>query len=251
MTLWIFGDSYAQPAQKKFYDLVERPLTWKEELGYKLQTKVDGEGRPGVSQEYLFNSFKTRSNSFKKDDYCIFIHTESQRRWFFNDRPEVSNLWMNSFGDLVKKDEKKAIESYKKYLYNPMLGNSITEMLSTFINWTCMSKQMNVIQIAGFEVEEHFIQNPSVDVVGNMLNIAKGEFKGDIMPACFDANSGMDMRLNHMSWPNHDKFAEALYKSLVNKETLDLSEGWYKDIYTSISNYTELNSEYAKYQWQY
>ena len=249
MTIWIFGDSYAQSAQETFYDLKDRPLTWVEHLSKLSGMKVDGEARPGVSQDYLYNAFRLKIDQMKKGDVVVFIHTESQRRWFFKDRPEISNLWMNTFGKLVKKDEAKAIEAYKKYLYNPMLGGCITEMLSTFVNTICMAKQMKMIQIPGFELEERLIHNPYCTVTGNLMNISLGEFKDSkLRNKCFDEARGIDMRLNHMTWPNHEKLAIAIHKSLETREPLDLSSiSFDKNVYNTVSEYLRYGKEYFEY----
>ena len=122
MKLWAFGDSYTiDGRQTASADIIWQNIdkSWVELLQKKLNSSaLNIFAAPGVANEWIFNNVLEQCVNFKSDDVVVVQLTCASRRWFFEDRPWTSNfLWASDTDDLSK-NEKTALEFYRRYLIN-------------------------------------------------------------------------------------------------------------------------------------
>lgn len=243
MTVYVFGDSFAEQSSHAFYKLEDRFTTWMEALQIELKTDVVGNAKAGVSQEYIFSQFSDMSTSFTENDYCVYMHTEPSRRWVLEDRPELSNLYMNYKGCKIRKDEIEAIEAYKKYLWNQSQNISITKAITHAVNYVAIATKCRTIQVPTFEHAECIIHNPFVKVTGTLMDVEEKEFDSmNTRRECYYGKS--DKRHNHLSPVNHQVYGKKLYNSLYYGNELNLTKGFAEDLYTSKEEYDGVNDRF-------
>lgn len=243
MTIYVFGDSFAEQSSHAFYKLEDRFTTWMEILQIELKTDVVGNAKSGVSQEYIFKQFNDMSSKFTESDYCVYVHTEPSRRWVLEDRPELGNLYMHYKGAKIRKDELEAIELYKKYLWNQSQNLAISQAITQAVNYIAMATRCRTIQIPTFPNGSDLIHNPFVKVTGDLMTVEEKEF--DNMGTRGDCYAGkVDKRHNHLSPVNHQVFGKKLYNSLYYGNELNLTKGFAEGLYTSKEEYDGANDRF-------
>lgn len=243
MTVYVFGDSFAEQSSHAFYKVEERFTTWMEVLQIELKCDVVGHAKAGVSQEYIFQQFTEASDSFEEGDYCVYMHTEPSRRWVLEDRPELANLYMEYKGTKIRKDELEAIELYKKYLWNQSQNLAITKAITQAVNWVGLAQKCRTIQIPSFPHGNEIIHNPYVKVTGDLQTVEQNEF--DSMKTRGDCYGGkVDKRHNHLSPVNHQVYGKKLYNTLYYGNELNLTKGFAENLYTSKEEYDGVNDRF-------
>lgn len=233
--LWVFGDSYTQHSQSNQEDF------WTFKLAKKLGVETyHNWSQYGVSNEYISEGFTRYGNEINQDDFLIFIITWKSRHWFFEERPEVSNLNMMSNGVILKdygKQYEQAVKHFEKYLDSERLANIKLNWYYGYLNFI-ESHFPNTLIIPGFDNNLHRSFNFQVE--GNLFPIGEREFETPkIGKTIFEKKWGnLDRRTGHMSNANHKILAEKVFQTLTTKTPLDLNNGFKKE-FINLSNYKE------------
>ena len=233
--LWVFGDSYTQHSQSN------QENCWTFQVAKKLGVKTyHNWSQYGVSNEYISEGFTRHSNEITQDDFLIFIITWKSRHWFFEDRPEVSNLNMMSNGVIYKeygKQYEQAVKHFEKYLDSERLANIKLNWYYGYLNFV-ESHFPNTLIIPGFDNDFHRAFNFQVN--GNLYPIGASEFETPkIGETIFKKKWGsLDRRVGHMTNINHEILAEKVYQTFITKAPLDLYNGFEKE-FINLSNYKD------------
>lgn len=223
MTIWVFGDSYVE----------ERGVDWQwfKQLGKLMNEPVIALGESGVNNDFITHQIYLHLEQEKihKDDWVIQVHTQYSRQWFFKDRPKLSNFVHHTDPTVLgmTRDEKRAADSWIKYLYNPeclrwqTYANSLA--MHTAVNW--LSGGARSLIIPGFH-NGFFPFNPHIGVKGTLTECVSYLETADL--AEYEkmlTQDGGDPRVNHMSQTNHSILAQKIADSRTTGE-LNLLKGF-------------------------
>ena len=237
--LWVFGDSYTRHSQ------TNQENFWTFKLAKMLNVKTyHNWSQYGISNEYICDGFMEHSSSISPKDYIIFIITSKSRHWFFENRPEISNLNMVQ-GDSIIKEEYgsssvKAVHYFEKYLDSERLNNIKLNWYYGYLNFV-ETHFPNTLLIPGFDNGFHRSINHEVD--GYLYPIGASEFETpDIGEKIFKKKWGrLDRRMGHMADNNHTILAEKVYDTFKNNVTLDLKFDYDKE-FINLDNYKDFET---------
>lgn len=236
--LYIFGDSFSTPHKHK--DEVIGPngrvsftpleKSWTAIVNESLNggNNYVNESVLGCSNEYIFHKLSETEPSFNGGDYVIIQLTSFYREWFFQDKPHMANYLISKFtpGVHVTKEESKALEMYKRYLYSEhrlfLHYNAIYDAI-TLRTILYAEKGIRCLILPGF----HDVSG----VNGNMFEASKLEFDCDETANTYYNKTG-DLRFNHFSEVNHKILANKVIDFFNTGKTIDLTTGFKTGIYT-------------------
>ena len=273
MKLFIIGDSWAVLPDKQYLDNPDTlPDTYQFLLYEKLQAEcLQVHAINGTGIDWAVSKYYEISDQIAENDCVLWIVTSPTRRWLLKDNPEFSNVWAHySYFDFFPQ-QRKAIEMYRKYLSTEHVDETFLMSSSAAISYDVMTKGASIIQCPGFLTYSSDpdlmtcskLCNPHVSVYGSMESIGAYNFTNKydhikehdlwIVKAAQSqkdmvVKTNIDNRFNHMSWKNHEEFAERVYQSFVNKKDLDLHEGFIMEPLDTTDSWTSYNSEYLKSQ---
>lgn len=231
--LWIFGDSYAVPINHHhqtipdwhWANLLQQNLDFKEFLIIAAN---------GVSNEWIYYKFKEHIDQIDSDDIVIVVMTQLKRRWFFEDNIGVSNLTViNDEINSLTYEQKNAVKQYLMYLENPKCNIVYFESIFNSFYYLAEKLNLNLLILPGFEYPLQTFRN-AYEVNGSLFEVCMEEITGKtyedwekfICVRC----KGIDTRIGHLSEINHRILSEKLFNTLTKKETLDLDNGFKKEI---------------------
>jgi len=233
--LWIFGDSYSIPiaflkeafAIKAKIDPTIYTTNWIEEVTKKIPVKeLEVFSQFGVSNEWIFKKVFEQVKNFKTNDCVIVQLTNSNRHWFFKDKPTESNIVQGLAHPDHSKDKRKAIEGYIKYLDNDHMNDIIyTSMIYSFMYLKIGMPNIKILLLPGW--------GSAPETIGNLTNnVCDAEFDNKETQEVFYSETGFDRRLNHMSIDNHYILADKIADYFNNNIPVDLTTGFETNIYT-------------------
>ena len=246
--LHVFGDSWATPPTKELVDDPNCPTPWMFLLFDKLGCEaIKSYAANGTSMDWVMHQFfEHGQDDIQKGDCIVWIVTHPSRRWLLEDHPELSNIWMNyDTCDAISPQERKALIQYRRYLNNKKSVNTHLKAMSIAMSHVAMSKGAKIIQVPGFvrtspdaKAPTHeMLFNPFVKVTGALEVVGSYNFPKEYeiwernkMQVDMVTETQIDNRFNHMSWDNHEIFANKLYESFVNRKDLDVDNGFSSDV---------------------
>ena len=243
-TLWIFGDSFATPTSAALTQIecastnptpkqASLPLfQWSRQLQQLLPNcseNIQIYSQFGISNEWLFDSMRNHHSMIQTNDYVVLITTDANRRWFFQDRPNVSGLSnIIDFPDGFSNAELNAVKSYVTHLHNnPILSECYHETLIGWAAHLSNACRYKLCVIPAFET------TPLHSAYGSLNNVCNQEFDDAKLRDYFYSLGGhADRRVNHMSKVNHGILAQKLADYFVgNTERINLDDGFVTHIY--------------------
>lgn len=242
MTIWVFGDSFAE----HFPGLKDQ---WMERIAAELKTNVVSFGLAASSLEYTYHKFNQYRQDIKQDDVIIIALTSYSRRWFFKYFP----------GDLVKIHNQGSFDDYKElakspkgdlkeqealYAYSESLSDNDlheTYLMNFLYNVNYLTKKLNlktIVMINLYDINQLMKDKknlfPNIYFPDNMmLDIFLGEFTKDYMIDFTEAT--IDLRVNHMVRTNHIILADKIINHIKHNTKIDLAEGFIKNIVSNKS----------------
>jgi hypothetical protein len=271
MKLFIIGDSWAVVPNKEYIDNSDTlPDTYHFLLYEKLQADaLFVHAMNGTGIDWAVSKYYEICNQITENDCVLWIVTSPTRRWLLKDNPELSNVWMRYDDCDIFPQQRKALEMYRKYLSTEHVDETFLMSLSAAVSYDVMARGASIIQCPGFLTYSSDpnlmtcskLFNPHVSVYGSMESIGTYNFSNEhdhvkehdlwIAKAAQSQidmvrKTGIDNRFNHMSWKNHEEFAERVYQSFVNKKDLDLYKGFIMEPLDTTDSWKNYNSEYLK-----
>lgn len=222
--LWVFGDSFSTydmpPSKDNPTGKVEHPswiaLTCK---GLDISESTIYADY-GVSNDWIFHQFIENMHQMDTGDYVIIQPTQKHRQWFFEE-PSLANYWLKDLEKHVSKEEKNAVEAYVTYLQNDRLDDlRYVQFGLALERLSQMAQHLRILVLPGFF--------GVTGVTGTLISICDGEFADvNVVGGNFyQANGGIDPRLNHMSAENHEILANKVVEFFTNGTTIDLTTGF-------------------------
>jgi len=240
--LWVFGDSYGVHVAQNPNSIT--PWFWAYDLAKKLKcSQYENHCQMGVSNEYIHKCIKNYKDEISSDDYVIVITTSILRKWFFKDRPFISNFYIDNFNDMVTKDEFESVRRYVTHLNNPDLNSIYFEDYLGWLHYMSRKNDWNMLVLPGFESDGYPISDRYI-VKGTLIDICSNEFSSNESAKWFYSSfsNGRDRRAGHLLKDNHTILSNKIYNTFEQNEELDLTNGFFKG--TIIKN----NEKYLKDQ---
>jgi hypothetical protein len=236
--LYTFGDSYS--CDSKYYDTVNKerihkflPLekNWTSILSEKLTGNIEhiNDSIVGCSNEFIFHRLMTRISEFKEGDYVVVSATSVNRRWLIERRPDVAlhhaTANINQEPGITK-EERAAILQYTTYLHSDLAAETIYDA----IFWATVYAAQRVEDLGvRFLIIPGFRDIPGVN--GNLFDLSNSEFDNLETRDEF-YKMAPDLRWNHLTEVNHKILADKVFDFFTEKQTVDLTTGFQKNIYT-------------------
>ena len=240
MSIWIFGDSYADP-----FKCVPNLDKWTEKIAIEMNLPTFNFGKCGSSLVYTYTKFYEVKDNIQSDDILIISLTDLDRHWFFGDRPELGTQ-RELTKDQGLSEENTALKYYTLYLDNKL------HQIPSLYNFLCavelltIQKKLHTIILPNFsDVREYF---DTTEDKFTCLNIAKGKMldisiietkRENIDKFIKDGINllgSFDYRINHMCKTNHQILVEKLKKNIFDKTEIDLTSGFVENIYDHYQN---------------
>lgn len=244
MTVWVFGDSFSQPAE----DMI--PEQWMNRLAESLGTTAKSLAVNGSSLEFTYHRFNIARKKIVENDVVIINITDINRRWFFKAHPS-HNKDTSPTGD---KRETKAIELYRQHLDHNKEINQ-TYLIDFLYNVHALTEKLNLktIFLINFLDQYDFLKNVMqnyplfVFAKGLLVDVTLYEYTHEFFEK-ENAKGNMgekDPRLNHLCKTNHLILANKIYDNIKNNVSLDLTNGFTKHIF---SEEALNNPQFIKYE---
>lgn len=232
MTLWVFGDSYANGHESKHW-------FWSESLATKLSTDIQNLGKAGTGLEFTYAEVQNNYNRFKEHDVVVICLTQFHRQYFIPGRPQISILTSldNDFitPKEIRREYKSAIELFYKKLYREENSKVNFTNFLFFLEYLANRLNLQIIGIPCFsDVDEFLSYNkdtfPSVHFAsGNLFSVSENECNNEeVVQVFYD----YEARANHICRRNHEVLVTKLSNYLINNVYIDLSTDFHKGFMT-------------------
>ena len=234
MTIWVFGDSYAE----QYPNLKDQ---WMKRVADHLDTNVRSFGLVGSSTEFTYHAFNNVRHEFKKNDIIILTLTTHSRRWFFKLYPSHTAQPMpnTDFKSPVSiysptgfKEIDESLELYEEFLNNQEVAESHLQNFLYNLNGITKKLNLHTIVILNFYDTAHFLEDKK-DQFANLhftkdtiVNVSLNEFTKNYIIEY--NNFKKDTRVNHLIRSNHIILADKIIDNIKNKTTIDLTMGFIK-----------------------
>jgi hypothetical protein len=217
MALWIFGCSFSVSSKQVPKNT---HATWAELLTNKMGLdEYHSYAEWGVSNEFIIDQFMKVNDQIKSKDTVIIQVTEKARQWFFKDKPEIGNFYINDLHKYVTTDQKRAVEMYITHLDSEDAQDmryALTGMALSHI--ATVRKDCKIMILPGFQCVP--------GVVGSLIEVCNNEFISDESRIAWYSKYQIDPRTNHMSKANHYILAEKIFYAFNTGKLLDLTTGF-------------------------
>lgn len=240
MTVWVFGDSYAE-----YYGLKDQ---WMHKVASTLKTDLKSFGLVGSSIEYTFDKFNSVRDNISKQDIIIIALTTYNRRWFFKEYPQHTAypkpktnfvkpklIYSNTGFDEV--DE--SLKMYETYLKNNKIHE--TYLLNFLYNLHDLTSKLNLhtIILINFYDTENFLKNKREEFPlfhfskDKLLNISMNEYSKDYITR--HDFSQPDIKVNHFIKSNHLILAKKIVNNIKKHQPIDPTTGFIRHIFNEKS----------------
>ena len=217
--LFVYGDSYAAPRGSWGFTEGYDFKTYYELLGELLHcTSVSVYGMQGASNTWIIDRLVNTCDSHTQEDYCVIILTDQNRRWFWHDKPQLSNyMQLEDFDRFLTPEEIDAVKKYYLYLNDSKICQIEFEQSARV---AMAASRADTRVIGGF--------NHITGQLSNLTVQSVKEYQGGLAAMNQDyqlRGQGFDPRLNHFSEVNHQRLAELIHTWFLHPATvLDLTQ---------------------------
>lgn len=235
MTLWVFGDSYAQ----QYPGLEDQ---WMQQVANTIGTDVKSFGLVGSTIEYTSMQFNSARKNIKQGDVVIIALTSHNRRWFFKDYPThtgqpiedttiMSPVFDYSPTGYNEIDE--ALNLYEINLKNQEVNDAC--LYNFLYNINSFAKNIHTILLVNFFDCEYAANRIKKELTH--LHIAHEKM---IMPSLMEYTKKhllevtdhlLDTRVNHLCRRNHYVLAKKIIANIEHNKVIDLSREFHEDFY--------------------
>lgn len=190
----------------------------------------------GASQDWCWMQLHAwvESGALRPQDYLIVAMTHPGRYWYLDRIPELSNSNIIDLDRWCSREESRAIELFIKHIQRPRLDAINLVNRLGWLGYQVLKKGLQrPLMIKCFaqdlfqceEMEELNISNGDL-----YQGIQYWEFENPDQEEFSNYFSGIDCRYNHLCLTNHSILGPRVAHSLITGETLDLTQGFSKNI---------------------
>ena len=216
MALWVFGDSFSIPSKFQPQPL---PYTlWTDLLAHYLgYTEHYNYADWGVANDYIIDQFISKLPEMKPADCVVLQLTNSNRQWFFKDKPCTANYFSKGLEKELTTDQIRAVEMYITHLQRDEIDIMRYTLLQLAVERIAQQhRQLRILMLPGFL--------PLDGVQGSLVEICDGEFDNTKnIQSYYDLHDGYDPRPNHLSKNNHEILASKIQKFFTHGHRVDLT----------------------------
>jgi hypothetical protein len=242
--LFILGDSFSYPhkTEKKLW-----PVIAGEHLSKKIGSRVEvvNHSLIGASQDYVWKTLSNILTQMTPDDFLSIVKTSSDRFWYFEKRPEWSNVMsIQNVTQMTDDPElQKTILSFVTRIWRPSLASQLQNHRLGYLSYYVLKNKLRrPLIIKGFETaDDHLLDFPELNFSNQSLSrIQFAEFEkfdgaqvyaDELMDAKYWHH--VDCRYNHMCLSNHAVLGNLVGESLYNDTPISLgSDVFHKKIIT-------------------
>jgi hypothetical protein len=216
MALWVFGDSFS--IASKFQPQPLPYTLWTDLLAHHLEyTEHYNYADWGVANDYIINEFISKLPEMKPADCVVLQLTNSNRQWFFKDKPCTANYVAKGLEKELTTDQIRAVEMYVTHLQRDDIDIMRYTLLQLAIERIAQqNRRLRILILPGFV--------PLDGVRGTLVEICDGEFiNTEIIQSYYDLHDGYDPRPNHLSKNNHEILASKIHKFFTHGHRVDLT----------------------------
>lgn len=244
--LYILGDSFSYPhkTEKKLW-----PVLAAEYLEHNLNEKIEivNQSIIGASQDYVWRQLDKVLSEITSNDFLIIVLTSSDRFWFFEDRPEHSNIAsIRNVQQVAGSDIElqNAVWGFITKIWRSSLAQQLQEHRLGYLAYHVLSKNLkNPIILKAFE-DSVIPEEKYTNLLFSKHSLAKiqleefekfeGLFSGGDVLMAKEYWHHLDCRYNHMCLSNHIILGKLVGESLHNNVTIDLgSDEFHKKLITT------------------
>lgn len=242
--LFILGDSFSFP--HKTTDKLW-PAIVADELAKKSNSNIElvNHSLIGASQDYVWKTLQDILPQITPSDFLIIVLTSCDRFWYFEKKPEYSN--MMTYANIAQATDDPALHTtlfnFITRLWRPALALQLQNHRLGYLSYYVLKKNLRrPLILKGFQYDhDHEKDFPELNFSQDCLARIQFEefekFNGDFGGAdlLMDAKywHHVDCRYNHMCLSNHSVLGKTVSQGLLNNSTVDLgSNEFYKNIVT-------------------
>lgn len=242
----VLGDSFAELRPDQDY-------LWQKQLTKKFKKDLVNIAHNGASSEWMMLKISEYLEAnLEQDDFLIVIVPFWERVCIWPEHPDFNanfpleathSDWTNCVDELPpfisermkthSLEERKAFESYFKYLKNDQLVLTKTAAMLNWVNNISYNLDKKPLILDSHRFIEHYPVNLNNCTVakGNLFSICAKEFESEKAFKEY-TNSGPfnDFRTGHFSECNHSVMTDKIYDYFTNGITPDLSKDFFEKI---------------------
>lgn len=226
--LYIYGDSFSA-------DYEGEDWIWTRQLGHIMHSlnmidAVHNTSQAGAANDWLFHHIREDYDAWQAGDYIIVIPTETARQWWFEHKPDMSNI-MSIRGSIEAQElakthqrEMDAVDMYYTFLWRKEIDLLRFEQSLVWLKTLALQKNCELVIIPAFDIPMDY--TGIVPTIGSLTEtVCNGEFK---TKADMDRwySVGVDTRNNHMMKKNHAVLVQKLVDRFVQGTPVDLTHGF-------------------------
>jgi hypothetical protein len=198
----------------------------------------------GSSQDFIWKNLSKVLEEITPEDFLVVILTSENRFWFFEDRPEHSNIMSVDNIKQMTSDigVQNAVTGFLRHIWRDSIAELHQNHRLGYLSYHSLKKNLRKpIILKGFPSsiikEENF-----PDLIfskGNLLKVQLEEFVYPNKNLKYDNLLDnkywhhIDCRYNHLCLSNHKILGEILSQSLINETSPDLESNlFYKSLIT-------------------
>lgn len=248
MTLWIFGDSYADGYK-------EQPWFWSEALASKLNVPIKNYALSGTGLEVTYTRIQEHYKEFQKGDCLVICLTQFHRQYFIPEYPQISiavsldNVFITP--KEIKSKYKKAFNLFTEKLYNENNPKVNFKNFLFFLQHLTDKLGLTTIGLPCFEDVNLYLNScrsefPTLKLsTGHLFSVSTTECIDEKTIAIFYE---LEARANHMCRRNHTILSDKLFDTIVNNTPIDLNTGFHTQF---LSREVATNIEFAQEEFLY
>jgi len=141
--LFVLGDSFSYPYET---DKLLWPVVISKKLEQRLGEKIEIDNRSliGASQDYVWKNLSDVIEIITPDDFLIIILTSAERFWFFENRPEYSNILTIENVNQMTEDTnlQKIVLGFITRIWRPTLAKQLQNHRLGYLSYLILKKKL-------------------------------------------------------------------------------------------------------------
>ena len=235
-TLWTFGDS-AMEQNSSLVPGAPSHRSWVEILAEKLNMNLVNKSWGSSALEYSYYHYREQLPNFKPGDVVLFGVTMLNRKWLYENRPNLSHLEFVKSRKYVSDEHK---DWFKMYYDDFQREDVEVHMLEAFLDSLVLNQVQKEINIVAFftenstelkvKIPEQLNGSISCMYEASMNEIHEGAPAFEEAFRKIGHGGKTETRKNHFSEPNHTVLADKFYDAIQTGNPIDFTQGFHNSL---------------------